>query len=159
MMNNWYVATPDGKEIMLAEDELLAGVSTGQYAAGTLIWREGLEAWEPIEKHFRRPASPPPIPAAASAAACVVPAGKTDVAQENQASVGRPRTGCSVPSYVWKAGLWFLVSLFFLFCALFCDMKGYLQIKCWLFFLGTLGWGIHALDAGATEESNNKKES
>lgn len=52
MMNNWYVATPDGKEIMLAEDELLAGVSTGQYAAGTLIWREGLEAWEPIENHF-----------------------------------------------------------------------------------------------------------
>ena len=52
MMNNWYVVTPDGKEIMLPEDELLAGVSTGQYAAGTLIWREGLEAWEPIEKHF-----------------------------------------------------------------------------------------------------------
>ena len=52
MMNNWYVATPDGKETMLAEDELLAGVSTGKYAAGTLIWREGLEAWEPIEKHF-----------------------------------------------------------------------------------------------------------
>ncbi len=51
-MNNWYVATADGKEIMLAEDELLAGVSSGQYAAGTLIWREGLEAWEPIEKHF-----------------------------------------------------------------------------------------------------------
>ena len=36
----------------MPEDELLAGISTGLYAAGTLIWREGLEAWEPIEKHF-----------------------------------------------------------------------------------------------------------
>ena len=159
-MKNWYVVTPDGKEIMMPEDELLAGVSAGQYAAGTLIWREGLETWEPIEKHFPEAFRKlPPIPAAASAAACTEPARRPDVAKENRESGGRSCTGRPVPSYVWKAGLWFLVSLLCLLCALFGDMKGSLQIKFWLGFLGALGWGIHALDSGATKHNNNKKES
>ena len=158
-MKQYHVSVNGQQPSVVAEEVLSKEAAEGKYPENTLIWCEGMAGWEPIGNHFRRPASPPPIPAAASAAACAVPAGKPDVAQENQASVGRPRTGRSVPSYVWNAGLWFLVSLFFLFCALFCDMKGYLQIKCWLVFLGTLGWGIHALDAGATEESNNKKES
>lgn len=158
-MKQYHVSVDGQPPTVVAEDVLAKDAAGGKYPESTLIWCEGMAGWEPIGNHFRRPASPPPIPASVSPAACTEPARRADEAKENRDSVGRPRTGRAVPSYVWKAGLWFLVSLFFLFCALFCDMKGYLQIKCWLFFLGTLGWGIHALDAGATEESNNKKES
>ncbi len=51
-MKNWYVATHDGQEGPQSEESLLAGLSSGKYSAATLIWREGLEVWEPIEKHF-----------------------------------------------------------------------------------------------------------
>ena len=36
-MKNWYVVTPDGKEIMMPEDELLAGVSSGALLSPRLI--------------------------------------------------------------------------------------------------------------------------
>lgn len=158
-MKQYHVSVNGQQPSVVAEDVLAKEAAAGKYPENTLIWCEGMAGWESIGNHFRRPVYPPPIPAAVSAAACAVPAGKPDVAQGNQASVGRPRTGRSVPSYVWKAGLRFLVSLFFLFCALFLDMKGYLQIKCWLCFLGALGWGIHVLDAGATKQNNNDKKS
>ena len=158
-MKQYHVSVNGQQPSVVAEEVLSKEAAEGKYPENTLIWCEGMASWEPIGNHFRRPASPPPIPAAASAAACTGPARRPDVAKENRDSVGQSRTGRPVPSYVWKAGLWFLVSLLCLFCALFGDMKGSLQIKFWLGFLGALGWGIYALDAGATKQNNNDKKS
>ena len=90
-MKQYHVSVNGQQPSVVAEDVLAKEAAAGKYPENTLVWCEGMAGWEPIGNHFRRPASPPPIPAAASAAACALPAGKPDVAQENQA-LELPRT-------------------------------------------------------------------
>lgn len=61
-MNLYYVSIKGQPVGPINEAELQSEAAAGQYAAGTLIWREGMTGWEPIEQHFKLPAAPPPLP-------------------------------------------------------------------------------------------------
>lgn len=61
-MNQYYIIVNGQQEGPINEDELQTAVSAGKYATGMLIWREGMEGWEPIEQHFQLPTAPPPLP-------------------------------------------------------------------------------------------------
>ncbi len=149
-MKQYHVSVNGQQPLVVAEEVLAKEVAAGKYPENTLIWCEGMAGWEPIEKHFKLPVAPPPLPSAVASKSTSAP----------QSSVDESRTWRSIPSYVWKACLWFLFSLFFLFCALFGDdLKGYMQIKFWLAFFGALGWGIYTLDSGATNQNKKDKKS
>ena len=63
-MKQYYIII-DGQQTGPVDEAVLqADAAAGKYAAGTLIWCEDMAGWEPIEKHFKLPVAPPPLPAA-----------------------------------------------------------------------------------------------
>jgi uncharacterized RDD family membrane protein YckC len=81
----WYYAD-QGKQVGPVEEPALDDlVHTGVVRADTLVWREGMAAWQPLSAARPRPATPPPGLAAAPAAA--VPIG---AAQGYCVECGRP---------------------------------------------------------------------
>jgi uncharacterized membrane protein YhaH (DUF805 family) len=64
-MTNWYYATGNDREGPVEADEIDRLIGAGQIASDTLVWREGLDGWEPAMRHFSfaaRSAPPPPPP-------------------------------------------------------------------------------------------------
>lgn len=73
-MTNWYYAMGDEREGPVEAAEIERMIGTGQISRDTLVWREGLNGWEPAMQHFSfAVASPPPLNKAASAPDPVAP--------------------------------------------------------------------------------------
>ncbi|WP_417910107.1 TIGR00266 family protein [Candidatus Electronema sp. PJ] len=49
-MYNWHVAVNGQTVGPYSQQQLLAGLSSGQYSRSTLVWREGFSGWLPIEQ-------------------------------------------------------------------------------------------------------------
>ena len=76
-MKQYYIII-DGKQTGPVDETVLqADAAAGKYAAGTLIWSEDMAGWEPIEKHFKLPVVPPPLPPVAPLPLPAAPAAKT----------------------------------------------------------------------------------
>lgn len=60
----WYYQ--DGANTIgpLMESQLMALSNSGTLPATTLVWSDGMAAWEPVSIYFPRPSMPPQIPAA-----------------------------------------------------------------------------------------------
>jgi uncharacterized protein (TIGR00266 family) len=49
-MDNWYVAVNGQTVGPFSQQQLLAGLSSGQYNRSTMVWREGFSGWLPMEQ-------------------------------------------------------------------------------------------------------------
>lgn len=161
-MKQYHVSVNGQQPSVVAEDVLSKEAAEGKYPENTLIWCEGMAGWEPIGKHFRRSISPPPLPAAAvPAAGGGQPVRKDRPAKRSQVSVVQSDSGFSIPSHVWKACAWFMVSLFSLLAIIFdlFENNSRMHGKMWLLLFGSLGWGIYALESGGRKQNNKDKKS
>jgi uncharacterized membrane protein YhaH (DUF805 family) len=63
--NGWYYVSDTNRIGPVEQTEIDRLIATGHILGGTLIWREGLDGWEPASDHFAvtKAVSPPPIPA------------------------------------------------------------------------------------------------
>lgn len=50
MYNNWYVAVNGQTVGPFSYEQMIAGVRSGQYNTATMVWREGLNDWMPMEQ-------------------------------------------------------------------------------------------------------------
>jgi len=102
-MTEWYYATADGsRHGPLPATELQALAAAGRIDARTLVWREGLAQWRPLQDfaiELGLPAMPPPLPAPAPA----VPA--------SVQPPPRNLSGCAIAALVGAAGLFVVAML------------------------------------------------
>lgn len=145
-MKEYHVSVSGQQPVLVDENVLAKEAAEGKYLVNTLIWCEGMTDWEPIGKHFRMPLSPPPLSAVGNAFAGVARTGavkKTAAGQQKSGSQSCVKS--SIPWYVGKACLFFLISLLFLFYTLCRETNSYIHARALLGFLVFLCWGIKVL--------------
>ena len=88
---NWYYAEAGEQRGPITDAELSDLAKAGAIRDGTLVWREGMAAWQPLASAHPRPAvapaSAPPMPSAPAYAAPMAPMG---AAQSYCVECGRP---------------------------------------------------------------------
>ena len=100
-MSDWYYATASGQRHgPLPAADLRALAAGGTIGAHTLVWREGMAQWRPLQEfaaELELPTLPPPLPAAMAATTVATP---------------RPSglSGCAIAALVAVAGI-FLVAV------------------------------------------------
>lgn len=102
-MTEWYYATADGRRHgPLPASGLQALAADGDIDARTLVWREGLAQWRPLQDlavELGLPALPPPVPVPAPASATATQAPPRNL------------SGCAIAALVAVAGVFVIAVL------------------------------------------------
>lgn len=129
-MKTYHISINGQPAFVITEEDLAKQAAEGKYPKGTLIWSEGMNDWDSIEKHFQVPATPPPLPTA------------------TKAGSSRTSDKRSIP---FAAILWFALFLLDLLCFMFADFDIYgnravrMQMLFWIFLFFSFGKSIKAL--------------